>query len=235
MPESPGFCTSIGGIVKILVVDDSKTMRHVLIVQLKELGYDSIMEADCVQKAKLLLSADLPSLIISDWNMPGATGLDLLKAVKGNARTSDIPFIMLTTETDRTKIVEATKAGLQSYMLKPVKKPVLIEKLRELASAYGFTPPVEGNSVQAQSAPPAIQENHPLKGKIKSEQVAKIVEAFGKVLSSEATVTGFEEFVAKEIFGGTLEDHLKDVEVLMEEIRNVAGNGVEQRLDQLSV
>jgi len=219
--------------MKILIVDDSKTMRYVLITQLKELGYDTLIEADCVDKAKLLCSANPPpALVISDWNMPNASGLDLLKFLKSNPSTKDIPFIMLTTERDRAKIVEATRAGLQSYLLKPIRKVILIEKMRELAAAYGFMYPKEGNVVQAGSVVLLPEENHPLKGKIKKEQIEKVIEAFSQVWKNESTVLGFEAFITKEIFGGSL-DELDEVTFFIQTILVAAQDAIEHKLNQL--
>ena len=220
--------------MKILVADDSKTMRYVLINQLKELGYDTIVEADCVDKAKsLCLSTDPPTLIISDWNMPGASGLDFLKFIRGNASTSKIPFIILTTEMDRVKIIEATKAGVQSYLLKPIRKTILIEKMRELAAAYEFTPPREASPANHTMVAVAQEEEHPLKGKVKKEQIAKILEEYGRIWKNESNAISFEEFIAKEIFGGSLEEKADDVAFFMVTIQTVAQDAIDRKLNQL--
>lgn len=218
--------------MKILIVDDSKTMRYVLINQLKELGYDAFIEADCVDKAKLLLSGDPPSLVISDWNMPNASGLDFLKFIRNNTRTRDVPFIMLTTETDRDKIVEATRAGLQSYLLKPIRKTVLIEKMRELAAAYGFTPPCEGNIVHGTDAVAVPDENHPLQGKFKKDQIAKILETYGRVWRNEITIVEYEDFIAKEIFNDPAKSNLDDIELFMKTVLIAAQDAISYKLIQ---
>jgi len=214
--------------MKILVVDDSKTMRYVLINQLRELGYDHIIEADCVNKAKLMLSAETPALIISDWNMPNASGLDFLKFVRNNSTTKDVPFIMLTTETDRNKIIEATRNGLQSYLLKPIRKVVLLEKMRELASAYNFTPPRESSGTVITVK--AVQESHPLKGKIKRDQVPKILEAYCGVWLNEMTVGQFEDFIAKEVFEDPMKLNSEDMVSFMKLLLSSAQTAVESRL-----
>jgi two-component system chemotaxis response regulator CheY len=207
-------------------------MRYVLINQLKELGYDTILEADCVEKAKLLFSGDLPSLIISDWNMPNASGLDFLKFIRSNARTRDIPFIMLTTETDRDKIVEATRAGLQSYLLKPIRKNVLIDKMRELAAAYGFTPPREGTIVYGTGTAAIPDEAHPLQGKLNKDQIAKILETYSRVWQNEITVVEYEDFIAKEIFSDPLKLKPDDIELFMKTVLVAAQDAINYRLLQ---
>ncbi|HMA64191.1 MAG: response regulator [Fibrobacterota bacterium] len=214
--------------MKILVVDDSKTMRYVLINQLRELGYNLIIEADCVDKAKLLLSVETPALIISDWNMPNASGLDFLKYVRNNSATKDVPFVMLTTETDRNKIIEATRSGLQSYLLKPIRKSVLLEKMRELASAYNFTPPREASGTVITVT--AVQENHPLKGKLKREQVPKILEAYCGVWLNEMTVSQFEDFIAKDVFNDPMKLNPEDIASFIKLLLTSAQTAVESRL-----
>jgi two-component system, chemotaxis family, chemotaxis protein CheY len=214
--------------MKILVVDDSKTMRYVLINQLRELGYDQIIEADCVNKAKLMLSVEIPALIISDWNMPNASGLDFLKFVRNNSPTKDVPFIMLTTETDRNKIIEATRNGLQSYLLKPIRKPILLEKMRELSSAYNFTPPREGSGNVITVT--AVRESHPLKGKIKRDQVPKILEAYCGVWLNEMTVGQFEDFIAKEVLEDPMKINSEDLVSFMKLLLSSAQTAVESRL-----
>jgi two-component system chemotaxis response regulator CheY len=218
--------------MKILIVDDSKTMRYVLINQLKELGYDTFVEADCVDKAKLLCSGDPPSLVISDWNMPHASGLDFLKFIRSNTRTHDIPFIMLTTETDRDKIVEATRAGLQSYLLKPIRKTVLIEKMRELAAAYGFTPPYEGTIVHGTGTVAVPDEVHPLQGKFKKDQIAKILETYGRVWQNEITIVEYEDFITKEILNDPLKCNPDDIELFMKTVLIAAQDAISYKLMQ---
>jgi two-component system chemotaxis response regulator CheY len=220
--------------LKILIVDDSKTMRYVLITQLKELGYDTFAEAECVDKAKQLISRDPPSLIISDWNMPNASGLDFLKFIRSNANTRDVPFVMLTTEADRVKIVEATRAGLQSYLLKPIRKAILIEKMRELAAAYGFIPPREGTIVHGTSTFAVAEEAHPLKGKLKKEQIAKILEAYGRVWQNESTSVEFENYIAKEVFCDPLKAKSDEITLFMQTVQNAAQDAICIKLNQLA-
>ncbi|MBN1601559.1 MAG: response regulator [Chitinispirillaceae bacterium] len=221
--------------MKILVVDDSKTMRYVLITALKEIGYSSIITAECVDVAKTLLAADpIPGLIISDWNMPGASGLDFLKYVRSNTRTKETPFIMLTTETDRNKIVEATRAGLQSYLLKPVKKNVLAEKMRELSAAYGFPPPNgEHQPERVKVIHPVSeedQESHPLKGVVKNEHIALVLDAYNKVWNGELSRIGFEEEIARELFKSSRENKIEEIELFMTTVLDAACDAIKYNL-----
>jgi two-component system chemotaxis response regulator CheY len=224
--------------MKILVVDDSKTMRHVLITQLKELGYSKFLEADCVAAAKQVCSAETPTLIISDWNMPGASGLDLLKAVRANTATKEMPFIMLTTETDRTKIVEATRAGLQSYLLKPIRKPVLSEKMRELAAAYGFPPPMDVTKKATSTAKPTADKGenspHPLTGKFNKDRIADILQSCDLVWKGESSGKDFETFIAEEILIDSAEEGSSTVTLFMDMVRETVQGALDRKLNQLA-
>lgn len=224
--------------MRILIVDDSKTILHVLSTLLKELGYLNVVEAENVERARQLLLKNRPNLIISDWNMPGASGLDLLKFVKGNSETAEIPFVMLTTDSDRNKIVDATRAGLQSYLLKPIKKQVLVDKLRELAVAYGFKPPLEsGNSgyqgIQDSApslVPPSDSVVNPLQGLIKKDQISALLDGYKKVWKSELTVAEFELYVKKTVFAGFPEEQMEILERLLKEVQDAAREGILNRL-----
>jgi two-component system, chemotaxis family, chemotaxis protein CheY len=128
--------------MKILVTDDSKMIRHLVISALNELGYNEIIEAANVGEAKNLLKGHKVGLIISDWHMPGDSGLDFLKYIKASAEYATIPFVLQTTENEKKNIVEAVKAGVQGYLFKPVQKSALLQKLLELSKAYNFQPPL---------------------------------------------------------------------------------------------
>jgi two-component system chemotaxis response regulator CheY len=227
--------------VRILIVDDSKTILHVLGTLLKELGYLNVVEAENVDRAKQHFTKNRPNLIISDWNMPGATGLDLLRFVKGNPETADIPFIMLTTDSDRNKIVEATRAGLQSYLLKPIKKTVLVDKLKELAAAYGFKPPLEhgqGGHQNVQEYGVSHQQKtssdaQPLEGVIKKDQISAILDGYKKVWKSELSVSDFELFVKSTVFAGFPEDQTAILDGLLKTIQDAAREGVLNKLMQM--
>ncbi|MBW1800360.1 MAG: response regulator, partial [Deltaproteobacteria bacterium] len=97
--------------MKVLVVDDFATMRRIVKGVLKQLGFSNIIEAEDGSLALEELKKDQVGLIVSDWNMPNMTGLELLKAVRGDANLKDIPFIMVTAEGQKENVVEAVKAG----------------------------------------------------------------------------------------------------------------------------
>jgi two-component system chemotaxis response regulator CheY len=130
--------------MKILVVDDSKTIRFILIKILRELGYEDIQAAGDVESAMNCIRSQIPDLILSDCNMPGKSGIDFLKIVRADSDTNKIPFIMITTIHEKKVIIEALKAGLQFYLLKPVEKNVLAEKLASLALSHNIQPPRHG-------------------------------------------------------------------------------------------
>ncbi|MDD5673813.1 MAG: response regulator [Chitinivibrionales bacterium] len=127
--------------MKILVIDDSKTFRHLLIKYLMEFGYSDIVAVSSAEEALPVVTQQSVNLILCDWHMPGQSGMDFLKTVRANIKTASIPFIMLTTETERSKILEAVKCGIQSYIFKPLSKEVLFQKLTTLSEAGGITPP----------------------------------------------------------------------------------------------
>lgn len=120
----------------ILVVDDMATMRNLLVKSLKELGFSNVQEAvngaDAYQK--LTASEQPVGLIISESNMPQTTGLDLLKRLRAEAKFSKIPFIMVTADADKKKIVEAVMAGVSSFVIKPFTTDTLREKLEAVAT-----------------------------------------------------------------------------------------------------
>ncbi len=114
---------------RILVVDDFPTMRKIVRGVLKQLGYTNIEEAEDGQQAISILEQSPYDFVVSDWNMPNMTGLELLKAVRANPKTKHIPFLMVTAEADKANIVEAVKAGVSSYVVKPFNAGTLKEKI----------------------------------------------------------------------------------------------------------
>ncbi len=118
--------------MKILVVDDFATMRRIVKNILKQLGYSNIIEADDGTTAMELLEKEKVDLIISDWNMPKMTGLDLLKNVRGNAEMAATPFIMVTAEAQQDNIILAVKAKVSQYIVKPFTADTLGEKIKKV-------------------------------------------------------------------------------------------------------
>lgn len=118
--------------MKVLVVDDFATMRRIVKNILRELDFKDILEAENGAAAiKILESQDI-DLIVSDWNMPKMTGLELLKWVRANEKTKDLPFLMVTAEAQKENVVEAVKAKVSNYIVKPFTAAVLAEKLAKI-------------------------------------------------------------------------------------------------------
>jgi len=118
--------------MSILIVDDFATMRRILKNILRQIGFSNIMEADDGKSALKALKKDKFDMILSDWNMPEMSGLELLKAVKADDELKDIPYIMVTAEAQKDNIVEAVKAGVNSYVVKPFTAETVSEKLKQL-------------------------------------------------------------------------------------------------------
>jgi response regulator RpfG family c-di-GMP phosphodiesterase len=128
----------------ILVVDDSKMQLHMMDKILTDLGYKQIETAMNVEDAKKILAEKKIDLIFSDWHMPGGTGLDFLKFVRATKDYEAIPFLIVTTEHEKTNIYEAARSGLQNYIFKPVNKDIIKRKLYDLTKAYpSINPPQE--------------------------------------------------------------------------------------------
>jgi two-component system, chemotaxis family, chemotaxis protein CheY len=127
--------------MKILVVDDSKTARYMLISAMRELGYSEFYACENIEEARKTLEAEMIELIFCDWHMPGGTGLDLLRFVRGNTSFGKIPFIMVTTEQHKENILEALKVGIQGYLFKPIKKDALKTKIYDLIKTHAIQTP----------------------------------------------------------------------------------------------
>lgn len=116
--------------MKLLVVDDSSTMRRIIKNTLSRLGYEDILEGeDGVQGWNVLNENSDIGMLITDWNMPEMNGLELVKKVRADARFADLPIIMVTTEGGKTEVITALKAGVNNYIVKPFTPQVLKEKL----------------------------------------------------------------------------------------------------------
>jgi two-component system chemotaxis response regulator CheY len=121
--------------LRILVVDDFATMRRIIRNLLQDLGFSNIAEADDGNTAWPMLQNGSYDLLITDWNMPGMPGLDLLKAVRADARLAKLPVLMLTAEAKREQIVEAAQAGVNGYVIKPFTAETLKAKLEKILAA----------------------------------------------------------------------------------------------------
>ncbi|MEJ0007386.1 MAG: chemotaxis response regulator CheY [Steroidobacteraceae bacterium] len=115
--------------MKFLVVDDFSTMRRIVKSVLNELGYSNVTEADDGSTAFPLLRDGDFDFLITDWNMPGMPGLDLLKAVRASEKLAKLPVLMLTAEAKRDQIVAAAQAGVNGYIIKPFTAATLKQKL----------------------------------------------------------------------------------------------------------
>jgi two-component system, chemotaxis family, chemotaxis protein CheY len=118
--------------IKFLVVDDFSTMRRIIKNVLNDLGYSNVSEADDGNTAWPLLQQSDFDVLITDWNMPGMPGLDLLKAVRADARLGGLPVLMLTAESKREQIAEAAQAGVNGYVIKPFTAVTLKEKIEKI-------------------------------------------------------------------------------------------------------
>ncbi len=121
--------------MNILVVDDFSTMRRIIKNLLHELGYQNVSEADDGNTALPMLRNGKFDFLITDWNMPGMPGLDLLKNVRADANLSKLPVLMLTAEAKREQIVEAAQAGVNGYVIKPFTGATLKEKIDKILAS----------------------------------------------------------------------------------------------------
>jgi two-component system chemotaxis response regulator CheY len=122
--------------MKCLVVDDSATMRRIVVNSLKSIGYAEVVEAGDGKEALAKCDASV-DLVITDWNMPNMGGLELVKALRGSPGTAKLPILMVTTRSVKEDILQAVEAGVSSYILKPFTPQVLKEKLDQIASPSG--------------------------------------------------------------------------------------------------
>ena len=115
-----------------MVVDDFATMRRIVKNVLKDLQFKEIIEAGNGEEAFKLLKSTKVDLIVSDWNMPVMTGLELLKRVRGDERFKGLPFLMVTAEAQKENIVEAIQAKVSNYVVKPFTPAAIAEKLAKI-------------------------------------------------------------------------------------------------------
>ncbi len=118
--------------MKILIVDDFSTMRRIIKNLLRDLGFTNTQEADDGSSALPLLKASDFDFLITDWNMPGMTGIDLLKAVRADEKLQSLPVLMVTAEAKREQIIEAAQAGVNGYVVKPFTAQALKEKIEKI-------------------------------------------------------------------------------------------------------
>lgn len=118
--------------MKILIVDDFSTMRRIIKNLLRDLGFNNTQEADDGLTALPILQAGGIDFLITDWNMPGMQGIDLLKTVRADEKLAGLPVLMVTAETKREQIIEAAQAGVNGYIVKPFTAATLKEKIEKI-------------------------------------------------------------------------------------------------------
>ena len=122
--------------MKFLVVDDSVTMRRIIVNSLQRIGYSETVEAGDGQEALNAFDASI-GFVITDWNMPNMSGLEFARAVRARADGKAVPILMVTTRSMREDILAAVDAGVNNYILKPFTPAVLKEKIDQVLSVSG--------------------------------------------------------------------------------------------------
>lgn len=118
--------------MKVLVADDFATMRKIVRNILKQIGFDDIVEAEDGQAAIQVLRNEDVGLVVTDWNMPNMTGLELLQKIRNDPKTANLPVLMVTAEGLKENVVAAVKAGVNNYVVKPFTAEVLQEKIEQI-------------------------------------------------------------------------------------------------------
>lgn len=124
--------------LKFLVVDDFSTMRRIVRNLLKELGYTNVDEAEDGVAALQKLHGGNFQFVVTDWNMPNMTGIELLKAIRADAGLKHLPVLMITAEAKKENIVEAAQSGASGYIVKPFTAATLEEKMGKIFEKYGM-------------------------------------------------------------------------------------------------
>jgi two-component system chemotaxis response regulator CheY len=123
--------------MKILIVDDFSTMRRIIKNLLRDLGFTNMAEADDGSTALPMLRNGDFDFVVTDWNMPGMSGFDLLKAVRADEKLKTLPVLMVTAEAKRDQIIAAAQAGVNGYIVKPFTAAVLKEKIDRIFERVG--------------------------------------------------------------------------------------------------
>ncbi len=118
--------------MKILVVDDFSTMRRIIKNLLKDLGFTNVQEADDGNTALPMLNQGDFDFVVTDWNMPGMQGIDLLRAIRSSDKLKHLPVLMVTAEAKKEQIIAAAQAGVNGYVVKPFTAATLKEKLEKI-------------------------------------------------------------------------------------------------------
>ena len=123
--------------MRILIVDDFSTMRRIIKNLLNDLGYTNTAEAEDGNSALNALGQGSFDFVVTDWNMPGMTGIELLKAIRADDRYKTLPVLMVTAEAKREQIIEAAQNGVNGYIIKPFTAQTLEEKLGKIFERLG--------------------------------------------------------------------------------------------------
>ncbi|WP_300632439.1 chemotaxis response regulator CheY [Pseudomonas sp.] len=123
--------------MKILIVDDFSTMRRIIKNLLRDLGFTNTVEADDGITAIPILNSGSIDFLVTDWNMPGMTGIDLLRHVRADDKLRTLPVLMVTAEAKREQIIEAAQAGVNGYVVKPFTALALKEKIEKIFERIG--------------------------------------------------------------------------------------------------
>ena len=123
--------------MKILIVDDFSTMRRIIKNLLRDLGFTNTVEADDGNTALPILRLGSIDFLVTDWNMPGMSGIDLLRQVRADEKLKHLPVLMVTAEAKREQIIEAAQAGVNGYVVKPFTAQALKDKIEKIFERIG--------------------------------------------------------------------------------------------------
>lgn len=131
---------------RVLVVDDTPTMRLIVTGMLEELGFEAVAQAEDAEVAWEMLQAsadgaDRFGLVLADWNMPGMSGVELLRSIRAHSTLGGLPFVMMTSRNDQAHIAEAMKSGASSYLVKPFGPVELRERIEQTLAPHRSMPP----------------------------------------------------------------------------------------------
>jgi two-component system chemotaxis response regulator CheY len=132
MELQPGHAGPSGASMRFLVVDDSSTMRRIIINTLNKLGHMEVVEASNGREGIDRLAINSVDMIITDWNMPEVSGIEFIRTIRAQDKTAKIPVLMVTTNAAKDDIVEALRAGVNNYVVKPFTPDTMKEKIESL-------------------------------------------------------------------------------------------------------
>lgn len=129
--------TSVDPNIKVLVVDDVSTMRRIVTRALHEIGFAHVEEAETGQEAVAKLKADRFGLVVSDWNMPAMSGLDVLRTIRADPEMKSLPVLIVASPAQRDRLAEALEAGASTCLVKPFTTEALQDKISDILQAVG--------------------------------------------------------------------------------------------------